>query len=454
MTENSLQNKTLVFSGPTLSGLNSFKKSLSDHFVFHPPAQCGNIIEAYREGFRRILIIDGYFEGIASVWHKEILDFIGKAGVIMGCSSMGALRALELERFGMLGFGEIFEDYKSGNILDDDEVTVIHLGEKQDFIPISDAMVNIRYTVKDAILKKILNDSDAENILTICKNTFFKKRNLDLLVKELVKSEPSLEPFQKYLKTYGIRDLKKEDAISLLKDINLGFTSIKKKKHDEAENTNTRVYQTIRHTLNINAPTLARQALSHESRILKMGRLLAGVQYKMLIQLASAMAHYSNFVKDQLAIAYDPVNWLDLQWFANDEKTMRLLALAFQDCPEYRTSSAIPLTVRHICFNIEFPIREIDLSTSHKFGLTRESLPIFSRLSYLLGLFLDARLVHDLFSQRVIPDQKSIQRAEAHCLLNGYIIEEEKQLLFDTYGIENLKDFLYAVERNKIILND
>lgn len=37
---------------------------------------------------------------------------------------MGALRASELYKFGMHGLGEIFEKYKNGIILGDDEVAL------------------------------------------------------------------------------------------------------------------------------------------------------------------------------------------------------------------------------------------------------------------------------------------------------------------------------------------
>jgi len=139
--------KTLVFAGPTLAGLSQWRDKLSASMVFHPPVRCGNVLEAYDEGYRRIVIVDGFFERYAAAWHKEIMHFIVRGGTCVGCSSMGALRAVELAPFGMLGFGKVVEDFRSGAIADDDEVTVAHLDQSKDFVSLTDAMVNIRYTV-------------------------------------------------------------------------------------------------------------------------------------------------------------------------------------------------------------------------------------------------------------------------------------------------------------------
>ena len=55
-----------------------------------------------------ILIVDGEFGQSLSVWHKEILHALHRGIRVVGASSMGALRAAELDRFGMEGVGEIY----------------------------------------------------------------------------------------------------------------------------------------------------------------------------------------------------------------------------------------------------------------------------------------------------------------------------------------------------------
>jgi len=60
------------------------------------------------------------------VAHKEILDVLKKGVTVVGGSSMGALRAAELDAFGMVGAGRIYECYRSGRIEADDEVAVTY----------------------------------------------------------------------------------------------------------------------------------------------------------------------------------------------------------------------------------------------------------------------------------------------------------------------------------------
>ena len=54
---------------------------------------------------RAIGIIDGVFLDVASVWHREILWALSQGVHVFGAASMGALRAAELDGFGMRGVG-------------------------------------------------------------------------------------------------------------------------------------------------------------------------------------------------------------------------------------------------------------------------------------------------------------------------------------------------------------
>jgi hypothetical protein len=74
-------------------------------------------------------IIDGYFHRVPAVWHKEILWAMSEGIHVFGSASMGALRASELHRYGMIGVGRVFETYRDGRLEDDDEVVVMHSPE-------------------------------------------------------------------------------------------------------------------------------------------------------------------------------------------------------------------------------------------------------------------------------------------------------------------------------------
>jgi hypothetical protein len=45
---------------------------------------------------------------------------------VFGAASMGALRAAEMHSLGMVGIGTIFQWYRDGKIVADDEVAVRH----------------------------------------------------------------------------------------------------------------------------------------------------------------------------------------------------------------------------------------------------------------------------------------------------------------------------------------
>lgn len=74
---------------------------------------------------RIIGIIDGVFFEDAAVGHREVLEVMKHGITVVGASSMGALRAAELEPFGMIGIGEIFRMYRDGIIESDDEVALM-----------------------------------------------------------------------------------------------------------------------------------------------------------------------------------------------------------------------------------------------------------------------------------------------------------------------------------------
>ncbi len=159
--------KTLVYVGPTLPQ-EEVRKLLPDATVM-PPAAVGDILRASKKrGIDRIAIIDGYFERMAAVWHKEILVAIERGIEVWGAASMGALRAAELHAFGMRGVGTIYQWYKRGVITADDEVAVAHLPGEYGYRATSDALVNIRYS---------LHKHARPDLLAHAQATFYRERS-------------------------------------------------------------------------------------------------------------------------------------------------------------------------------------------------------------------------------------------------------------------------------------
>ncbi|MEM6942085.1 MAG: TfuA-like protein, partial [Pseudomonadota bacterium] len=104
----------IIFSGPSIPASNV--REVLGQADLRPPARTGDIYKACEDRPAAIGLIDGFFEGVPSVWHKEILWAIDQGIPVFGASSMGALRAAELHAFGMIGVGWIFEAFKDGNL--------------------------------------------------------------------------------------------------------------------------------------------------------------------------------------------------------------------------------------------------------------------------------------------------------------------------------------------------
>jgi hypothetical protein len=88
----------VVFLGPTLSH-DDARDVLDAEYL--PPAAHGDVLRAALRRPRAIALVDGVFERVPAVWHKEILFALSEGIHVYGAASMGALRAAELDAFGM-----------------------------------------------------------------------------------------------------------------------------------------------------------------------------------------------------------------------------------------------------------------------------------------------------------------------------------------------------------------
>lgn len=204
----------VVFVGPTLS-----PEAVSDCLdaKILPPVRQGDVYCVARDKPDAIGIIDGFFEGVPAVWHKEILWAIEQGIPVFGSASMGALRAAELADFGMIGVGEIFEDFHSGVLQDDDEVAVLHSPAELAFRPLSEPMVSIRATVLQAENDEVLPPDSAAEILRYAKGLHYRQRDWADILRALG-ALPGMTAFTEWLPT-GRIDAKARDARAMLERI-------------------------------------------------------------------------------------------------------------------------------------------------------------------------------------------------------------------------------------------
>jgi hypothetical protein len=150
--------------------------------VLRPPAALGDVYRAIRDHPQAIGIIDGYFEGLPSVWHKEILLALENGITVMGAASMGALRAAELDRFGMIGMGQIYAWYRDGIIDEDAEVAVVHGPAETGYLPLSEPLVNVRATLASLCARATLSEADAARMLEAARSIHYADRTIERLL--------------------------------------------------------------------------------------------------------------------------------------------------------------------------------------------------------------------------------------------------------------------------------
>jgi len=206
----------ILFVGPTMGAeeIGAFIEA-----ECRPPAAQGDVYRAALERPRCIGIIDGYFDGVPSVWHKEILWAMAQGIEVFGSASMGALRAAELCAFGMKGIGRIFEDFRDGRLEDDDEVAVLHAPAELGFKSLSEPMVSIRATVDKAAGAGVLTDELQSVLVGVAKAIPYRDRTWDTVVKAAEDHGAcgrQSKEFQTWL-VAGRVDAKREDAVAMLK---------------------------------------------------------------------------------------------------------------------------------------------------------------------------------------------------------------------------------------------
>lgn len=207
--------KIIIYTGLSLS-FDEAKEILDSHddveVIYKRPIKRGDLGHDIKENPDIIGIIDGVFHQNSSVGHKEILNVINKGITVVGASSMGALRASELDTLGMTGIGYVYEQYATGKVASDDDVAVMLDSETLEAL--SEPLINMEYVFENAVSENIITENQKDELIKIAKSTFYPKRNYSQTL-----SSSSLDDETKSKLIDFIRrsvDIKKEDAKELI----------------------------------------------------------------------------------------------------------------------------------------------------------------------------------------------------------------------------------------------
>lgn len=210
--------KIIIYTGLSLS-FEEAREILDSHddveVIYERPIKRGDLGQALKKNPDIIGIIDGVFHQNSSVGHKEILNVINNGITVVGSSSMGALRASELDSLGMIGIGYVYKQYATGKVASDDDVAVMLDSESLEAL--SEPLINMDYIFTNAVNENIITQDEKDDLIKIAKSTFYPKRNYSQTLNESDLDDETKGQLINFIRTSV--DIKKEDAKELIKYI-------------------------------------------------------------------------------------------------------------------------------------------------------------------------------------------------------------------------------------------
>jgi hypothetical protein len=194
-------NKPIIFLGPSLSHDKARKIFEAD---FRGPAKKGDLLRlsSIVDDTTIVGLVDALFLQDYPPSPIEVYQLmLNKNIILLGAASLGALRAVELEKFGMIGIGKV--TFVEGEH---------HLQ--------SEAMIDIRFNLFLAYRRGIINDMTKKTIAKIAKRIYFPYRNYTDILEQTEKQYPTISDDLKSFRSYIIENrqsLKERDTIKLIK---------------------------------------------------------------------------------------------------------------------------------------------------------------------------------------------------------------------------------------------
>ncbi|WP_458720590.1 TfuA-like protein [Candidatus Nitrosocosmicus sp. R] len=212
-----VRSKPVIFLGPSLSREKARKILDADYRL---PAKKGDLLQLILKEVDIVGLVDGYFLQDYPPTPIEVYNLVRKRNVkVFGSSSLGALRAVELGKYGMIGIGKIFRLFRDGILESDDEVAVTFT----DYTNYkSEALIDIRYNLFLAKKYKIIDNETGRSILKVSKQTYFPYRTYEDILDKCKLKYPEINSQVESFRGYVLnnkKSLKERDAVRLLKHI-------------------------------------------------------------------------------------------------------------------------------------------------------------------------------------------------------------------------------------------
>lgn len=176
MADTNNEGPILVFLGPTVRLADAEK--ILDAIYLQPASQGDILLAAHAFHPRAMVLIDGQFEDRPAVRHKEILWAMAQGIVMIGAASMGALRAAELEIFGMVGVGLIYRWYRRWPLAPDDAVAVQSAPAELGFQPLTESLIDLQRTFSSLMRNNVITLAERSELSAIARRINFRERTI------------------------------------------------------------------------------------------------------------------------------------------------------------------------------------------------------------------------------------------------------------------------------------
>jgi hypothetical protein len=212
-----------IFVGPTLAGQAVL--DVLPGAVLHPPVAHGDLLRAPLLRDDVVVIVDGYYHQRPSVRHKEILALLARGVVVIGCASMGALRAAELDEYGMIGNGAVYRMYREGVLDADDEVAVAHTPGPE-YQSLTVPSVVVRHVVDAAVRTGVFDASQAAGVVDAARRIHYAQRSWQAMWSVRDASDATiaaLAKLRKFVESHSDPlDVKADDTLDTLRKVAKG----------------------------------------------------------------------------------------------------------------------------------------------------------------------------------------------------------------------------------------
>jgi TfuA protein len=126
------------------------KEKFGNYIEIRPPIKHGDLQQLLADTKSApVVICDGIFAGNLAITPRECIQFITSNRILIGCSSMGALRAADCFKRGMVGVGEVFMGYILGRYKSDADVATLYEEESKSELTVS--LVHADIAIRSAI---------------------------------------------------------------------------------------------------------------------------------------------------------------------------------------------------------------------------------------------------------------------------------------------------------------